>query len=182
MAVERKQTFRDIAGKENLILRVLEDSEDWEDGEAEAKKVLEVILAGTVKDRARKVDRTYYAMRSLEAKVRMLKAEEKHLADMRRAAENQASRLKAYLRLIAQDQGLAKGEPVRFEGEVHRITVSESGFSVHVDDPELLPDTFRKPVRVLWHPDKKGIAKYVKETGKVPAGVEVEPIVQVRFR
>jgi len=128
-----------------------EISEDW----SAAIEQLEM-------NRERKLEGVACWIKNLKSDAEALRAEEKKLAERRRAAENQAERLKGYL------ASALKGE--KFKTSKASVTYTHSK-SVVVDDIGLIPIDYLR----MNEPeaDKTAIKEAIK-TGEIIKGVHIE--------
>ena len=121
-----------------------------------------------------KVENTAKFIRCVEADIEALKAEEKRLADRRKALESKVSNAKSYLQNQLEVAGLDK---------VKRATVTVSlqnnPPSVLVKNESLIPSHYMIPVPAKV--DKKSILQLLKEGGEVP-GCEIHQSKGVRIR
>lgn len=174
------QTLMELTERRELLLTLVEQLEDGEGEFAQANERLISFLADTEGDWQQKVDDYVAVTRSLRARAKLLREEASHLTEMARGAENQADRLKERVVFVAQEKGWD-----RLVGHKRTITISESGFSVHLDRAwhvKALLEQFRVCIPATWRVDKKAIAAHIKATGETPEGIRIVPTIQVRFR
>ena len=121
-----------------------------------------------------KVEHTAKFIRCLEADIAAIKAEEKRLADRRRALEEKADRAKDYLK----DQ-LMKAGIERVKRPTITVSIQNNPPSLDVIDETLIPDDFLipQPAKI----DKKTILERLKNGEEVP-GVTMKQTKGLRIR
>ena len=100
---------------------------------------------------------------NLKAEIEALKAEEKRIAEKRKAKERNLGRLKNYMRLVMEQAGQDKVKDGTFTVS---LRLSEA---LEITNEDLLPMSFK---RVSYEPDKKAI-KEALANGKEVAGAEI---------
>ncbi len=121
-----------------------------------------------------KVENTAKFIRCLEADIEAIKAEEKRLADRRRALEEKADRAKDYLK----DQ-LMKAGIERVKRPTITVSIQNNPPSVNVVDLDAIPTQYLIPQ--LPKVDKKTILQRLKDGESIP-GVEIQQTKGLRIR
>jgi hypothetical protein len=122
-------------------------------------------MAGELEAKAQGVA---YMVRNLEVTAEAIKAFEAEQADRRKAIENRAASLKAYLQRCMEATGIEK-----IEGPGVVINFRKSS-AVVIDEPGLIPmEYMRVPPVPEAAPDKKAISDAIKAGTEVP-GAHVE--------
>lgn len=109
-----------------------------------------------------KADGYAKVIRNMEGNLEAIKAEQKRLADKKKALEDGIERLKTNLFNSMKTTGKTK-----FKTELFAFSIQKNGGAdpVIVDVPtEKLPDDL---VQIVEKPDLKAIAAYIKETGDI---------------
>jgi hypothetical protein len=114
----------------------------------------------------RKVGGVVRVIRSLEAEVEALRAEERRLADRRHARERAAERLRAYLRDCLAGAGLS-----RVRSDVATVTLVPPSERVVVDDEAAVPDEW---CRVRREVDKSRVLRAYLDYGECVPGTRIE--------
>ncbi|MDP4087361.1 MAG: siphovirus Gp157 family protein [Bacillota bacterium] len=121
-----------------------------------------------------KVENTAKFIRCLESDAEAIKAEEKRLADKRKALENKVSSIKEYLQHEMEFAGLDK-----VKRPTLTVSIQLNPPSVTVLDESLIPDTYMIPVAPKL--DKKSILKALKDGEEVP-GCDIEQSKSLRIK
>ncbi|MDP4087429.1 MAG: siphovirus Gp157 family protein [Bacillota bacterium] len=121
-----------------------------------------------------KIEHTAKFIRSLEADVEILKAEEKRLADKRKVLENKISGVKEYLQHEMEFAGIDK-----VKRPTLTVSIQLNPPSVCVMDESLIPSDYMIPVAPKI--DKKAILKALKE-GEEIFGCEIQQTRSVRIK
>ena len=133
----------------NLKLATYEMEFDEETGEWLNENELDAIHM----EREEKIENICLWVKNLRAEVSAIKAEEKALADRRKAKEKKADRLEEY---VASNLG---GKPF----ETSRVKVSyRKSESVNISNEDAVPERFLN-IEVVRKPIKAEIKKYLKE-------------------
>lgn len=104
-------------------------------------------------------------IRNFEAEAAALKAEEKRLADKRKACENSIERLKNNLQFSMKETGKTK-----FKHGVFAFSIVKNGGKAPLQG---IPDVSELPKelqRITIEPDKEAIRQYIEETGDLSYG------------
>lgn len=121
-----------------------------------------------------KAENTAKLIRGLEADIEILKAEEKRLADRRKALESKVSNTKAYLQEQLEIAGLDK-----VKRPTITVAIQNNPPSVEIADESLIPSHYMipQPNKI----DKKAILSALKE-GLVIDGCNMKQSRSVRIR
>ncbi len=121
-----------------------------------------------------KAENTAKLIRGLEADIEILKAEEKRLADRRKALESKVSNTKAYLQEQLEIAGLDK-----VKRPTITVAIQNNPPSVEIADESLIPSHYMipQPNKI----DKKAILSALKE-GLVIDGCSMKQSRSVRIR
>jgi len=120
-----------------------------------------------------KLENCAAVVKTIDAEAEAIAAEEKRLATRRRALQNSADRLKAYMR-----DGMDAAQMVKHKGKLFTISLQDNPPAVVVDDEASLP---RDYCRVKVEPDKTAIKDALKNGVEVP-GVHLEHTKSLRIR
>ena len=131
-----------------------------EDGEDVADQLAQ--LDGELEKKAEGI---LHVLRNVAGDADKIDQEIKRLTARKRTAENNAQRLRDYLRAGMEASGLT-----RISGPTFSITLSEGPERVEVDDEVLLPPDF---VRVKMEPAKSAILEHYKTTGEILPGTRI---------
>lgn len=121
-----------------------------------------------------KAENTAKLIKSLDAQTEVIKAEEKRLADRRRALENKAKRMKDYLQENLEAAGIKK-----VKGQLLTVAIQKNPPSLNVVDESLIDQSYfveQKPVL-----DKKALLQAIKDGAEVE-GAELKQTEGVRIR
>lgn len=141
-----------------------------EDGNEEYLDTLES-LGEAIEEKA---ENTAKLIKSLDAQTEVIKAEEKRLADRRRALENKAKRMKEYLQENLEAAGIKK-----VKGQLLTVAIQKNPPSLNVVDESLIDQSYfieQKPAL-----DKKALLQAIKDGAEVE-GVEIKQTESVRIR
>lgn len=101
--------------------------------------------------------------RNLESAAEQIKAAEGEMAKRRKAIENRAASLRAYLLTNMQRCGITKIESPYF-----RIAVRDNPESVTIDDENAIPDDYKREIPARYEPDKSLIKSAIKDGYQIP--------------
>lgn len=121
-----------------------------------------------------KIENTAYLVRNLEADIKVLKEEEKRLAERRRALETKVIRIKEYLQNELEKAGIDK-----VKRPLITVSIQNNPPSVKIVDEKIIPSSFMIPQEPKL--DKKSLLQVLKNGEKVP-GVELEQTRGLRIR
>lgn len=120
-------------------------------------------LAGTIEQ---KIEGVLGVVAELDHRADALRAEEKRLAERRRAAEAHVARLREYVARSMEETGMTT-----MDAGSWRVTVVKGRESVACEDFDKVPSEFR---RVKEEPDIAAAKELLKTTGMLPAGFTVK--------
>ena len=142
------------------ILNLIEDGAEDED----IKNALETIK-GALEE---KVQNVAIFVQSMGNEVEIIKAEEKRLAERRKAIENKQKAIKEYIQYQMELAGLEKVKTA-----THTIRIQNNPPAVHFTAEDKIPGKFMTLVPEQWIPDKKKIAEALK-SGETVEGAELK--------
>ena len=96
-----------------------------------------------------------------------MKEEEKRIADNRKALENKMAKFKEYVKECMENNGFSK-----IETELGTLSIAKSPASIEIINEDEVPSEFKQEV-VTVKIDKTKIKNNFKETGEIPAGVNI---------
>lgn len=105
--------------------------------------------------------------KNIELTINAMKEEEKRIADNRKALENKMARFKDYVKECMEKNGITK-----IETELGTLSIAKSPASVEIVNEDEVPSEFKQEV-VTVKIDKTKIKNNFKETGEIPAGVNI---------
>ncbi|MEH7255079.1 siphovirus Gp157 family protein [Neobacillus niacini] len=121
-----------------------------------------------------KVENTAKFVRCLDGDIEAIKAEEKRLADRRKALESKVSNCKIYLQEQLEFAGIDK-----VKRPTVTVSIQANPPSVLVKDESLIPSHYMVPVAPKL--DKKAVLSFLKEGGEVP-GCEIQQLRSLRIK
>jgi seryl-tRNA synthetase len=152
----------ELTGAYQSLLEAIEEGQDF-------SLALEQ-LEGEINE---KVENIAKVIKSIDAQVKVIKDEEKRLADRRKAMEAEAERLKDYTFTTLQNAGLSK-----IKGSLLTVSLQNNKPSVVVDETELADEwLIPQPPK----PDKARLYEALKE-GKVIPGATLQNSQSIRIR
>ena len=105
--------------------------------------------------------------KNIELTINAMKEEEKRIADNRKALENKMARFKDYVKQCMEKNGITK-----IETGLGTLSIAKSPASVEIINEDEGPTEFKQDV-VTVKVDKTKIKNNFKETGEIPAGVNI---------
>ena len=105
--------------------------------------------------------------KNIELTINAMKEEEKRIADNRKALENKMVRFKDYVKECMEKNGITK-----IETGLGTLSIAKSPASVEIINEDEIPSEFKQEV-VTVKIDKTKIKNNFKETGEIPAGVNI---------
>ena len=105
--------------------------------------------------------------KNIELTINAMKEEEKRIADNRKALENKMSKFKDYVKEWMEKNGITK-----IETGLGTLSIAKSPASVEIVNENEIPSEFKQEV-VTVKIDKTKIKNNFKETGEIPAGVNI---------
>lgn len=142
----------------------LESDEELVDLETGEVVTVEQALENLNMARETKIENAALAWKNMAAEAAAIKAEEKKLAERRKAIEGKAEGVKRYLLAVLYPEG---GEPESYASAKVKISARLNNPSVAIDDAEALPDEFWRET-VKREPDKNEIMEVLKRGIDVP--------------
>ena len=147
---------------------------DQAEDETEIKYALDLITELEVALES-KVENTAKLIKSFEAEAEKFKAEAKRLSDKSTSYANKAKSLKEWIHDSFTLNGIE-----RIDGDLFTVSLQNNPLSLSVSDISEIPDEFiRRPEPTV---NKRELLNYIKETGEVFEGVEVEQKKSLRIR
>lgn len=105
--------------------------------------------------------------RNIELTINAMKEEEKRIAEDRKVLENKMTRFKEYVKECMERNGVMK-----IETGLGTLSIAKSPASVEIIDEDKIPKEFKQEI-VTVKIDKTKIKNNFKETGEIPAGVNI---------
>lgn len=139
---------------------LMENEEITEEDKREIEKELIILLQ-------QKSQNIIGYTRNIELTINAMKEEEKRIADNRKTLENKMTRFKEYVKECMESNGFTK-----IETELGTLSIAKSPASVEIMNEDEIPSEFKQEV-VTVKVDKTKIKNNFKETGEIPAGVNI---------
>lgn len=147
------------------------NSAETEDEMVEA----EIFLIEAEADLSEKVENIARLIKNFEAEQDGLKKESDRLAAKAKSFGSKVSNLKRYLQDNLEIAGVDK-----VKGELFTVSLQNNAMSLDVSSAEHIPMEFKKiPEPVV---NKRELLKYIKNTGEIFDGVEVNQTKSIRIR
>lgn len=105
--------------------------------------------------------------KNIELTINAMKEEEKRIAEDRKTLENKMARFKDYVKECMEKNGITK-----IETGLGTLSIAKSPASVEIIDEDKVPKEFKQEI-VTVKIDKTKIKNNFKETGEIPAGVNI---------
>ena len=105
--------------------------------------------------------------KNIELTIEAMKEEEDRISSNRKALENKLTRFKQYVKECMENNGITK-----IETELGTLSIAKSPASVEIMNEEAIPSEFKQEI-VTIKVDKTKIKNNFKETGEIPAGVNI---------
>ena len=105
--------------------------------------------------------------KNIELTINAMKEEEKRISDNRKILENKLTKFKDYVKECMENNGFTK-----IETELGTLSIAKSPVSVEIINEDEIPSGFKQEV-VTVKIDKTKIKNNFKETGEIPAGVNI---------
>lgn len=96
-----------------------------------------------------------------------IKAEEKRLADMRKAGENKLDKFMQYVK-----ENMERLDLKEIPTELGKLSIAKNPMSVEIENEEEIPEEFKQQV-ITVKIDKTAIKNHFKQTGEMIAGVRI---------
>ena len=106
-------------------------------------------------------------VKNSESLLDAIKAEEKRLADMRKAGEAKIEKFKQYVKENMERLGIEK-----IPTELGNLSVTKNPMSVEIENEDEVPAEFKQEVLTIKI-DKTAIKNHFKETGEIIAGTRI---------
>lgn len=106
-------------------------------------------------------------IKNIELTIEAMKEEEKRIADNRKVLENKMGRFKEYVKECMERNGITK-----IETSLGTLSIAKSPISIEIVKEEEIPKEFKQEV-ITVKIDKTKIKNNFKETGEIPAGVNI---------
>jgi hypothetical protein len=133
----------------------------------------EVTIADTLEGESTeiqaKVEDYAFVIRNLESLPEAIKAEEKRLADRRKAIEKRVDHIKNWLLVNMQQAGISK-----IESPVFTVALQNNPASVIIDDESLIDDGFKRMPDPLPLVVDKKLIKMAIDAGQEVQGAHIE--------
>ena len=133
----------------------------------------EVTIADTLEGEStaiqQKIEDYAFVIRNMEALPEQIKAEEKRLADRRKAIEKRVDHIKNWLLVNMQQAGITK-----IESPVFTVALQNNPASVIIDDESLIDDGFKRLPEPLPLVVDKKLIKAAIDAGQVVEGAHIE--------
>lgn len=105
--------------------------------------------------------------RNIELTIDLMKNEENRISRDRKSLENKLARFKEYVKKCMEDNGITK-----INTALGTLSIAKSPASVEIINEEAVPKEFKQEI-VTVKVDKTKIENNFKETGEIPAGVNI---------
>lgn len=106
-------------------------------------------------------------VKNSESLLDAMKAEEKRLADMRKAGEAKLDKFKLYVK-----ENMEKLDLKEIPTELGKLTITKNPMSVEIANEDEIPSEFKKEELTIKI-DKTAIKEHFKETGEIVAGTRI---------
>lgn len=106
-------------------------------------------------------------IRNIDLTIEAMKNEEKRIPEQRKALENKLTRFKEYVKECMEKGGISK-----VETGLGSLTIAKNPVSVEIINEDEVPSEFKQEV-VTVKIDKTAIKNHFKETGEIPAGINI---------
>ena len=91
----------------------------------------------------------------------------KRLQDLKKARQNKLEKFKQYVKENMDRLGITK-----MDTELGTLSIAKNPMSVEIENEEVIPKEFKQQV-ITTKIDKTAIKNHFKETGEIPAGVNI---------
>lgn len=105
--------------------------------------------------------------KNIELTIEAMKTEEKRISEQRKALENKLDKFKSYVKECMENNGIKKIETI-----LGTLSIANNPVSVEIINEEEVPIEYKQQI-VTTKIDKTAIAKNFKETGEIPAGINI---------
>lgn len=105
--------------------------------------------------------------KNIELTINAMKEEEKRIADNRKTLENKMTRFKEYVKECMERNNITK-----IGTSLGTLSIAKSPISIEIINEDEVPSEFKQEVTTIKI-DKTKIKDNFKETGEIPAGVNI---------
>lgn len=105
--------------------------------------------------------------RNIELTIEAMKSEEKRISEQRKVLENKLDKFKEYVKECMENNGITK-----IETSLGTLSIAKSPTSVEIVSEDEVPSEFKQEITTIKI-DKTKIKDNFKETGEIPAGVNI---------
>ncbi len=144
----------------NAFPMLMENEEITEEDKAKIKEELTLLLQ-------QKSQNTIGYVRNVELTIDAMKIEEKRISEQRKMLENRLTKFKQYVKECMESNGITK-----IETGLGTLSIAKNPISVEVVNENEVPSEYKTEV-VTIKIDKNKIKDNFKETGEIPAGVNI---------
>ena len=144
----------------NAFPKIMENEEMTEEDKKKVEEELTLLLQ-------QKSQNIIGYTKNIELTINAMKEEEDRIATNRKALENKLSRFKDYVKECMENNGFTK-----IETGLGTLSIAKSPASVEITNEDEIPNEFKQEV-VTVKVDKTKIKNNFKETGEIPAGVNI---------
>ena len=144
----------------NAFPSLMENEEITEEDKAKIKEELTLLLQ-------QKSQNTIAYVRNMELTIEAMKSEEKRISEQRKLKENKLVKFKEYVKECMETNGITK-----IETGLGTMSIAKNPLSVEIINEDEVPGEYKTEV-VTVKIDKIKIKNNFKETGEIPAGVNI---------
>ena len=144
----------------NAFPSLMESEEITEEDKAKIKEELTLLLQ-------QKSQNTIAYVRNMELTIEAMKSEEKRISEQRKLKENKLVKFKEYVKECMETNGITK-----IETGLGTMSIAKNPLSVEIINEDEVADEYKEKV-VTVKIDKTKIKNNFKETGEIPAGVNI---------
>lgn len=144
----------------NAFPKIMENEEMTEEDKKKVEEELTLLLQ-------QKSQNIIGYTKNIELTINAMKEEEDRIATNRKILENKLSRFKDYVKECMENNGFTK-----IETGLGTLSIAKSPASVEILNEDEIPSEFKQEV-VSIKIDKTKIKNNFKETGEIPAGVNI---------
>lgn len=144
----------------NAFPSLMENEEITEEDKAKIKEELTLLLQ-------QKSQNTIAYVRNIELTIEAMKSEEKRISEQRKLKENKLVKFKEYVKECMETNGITK-----IETGLGTMSIAKNPLSVEIINEDEVPGEYKTEV-VTVKIDKTKIKNNFKETGEIPAGVNI---------
>lgn len=144
----------------NAFPKIMENEEMTEEDKKKVEEELTLLLQ-------QKSQNIIGYTKNIELTIIAMKEEEDRIASNRKILENKLSRFKDYVKECMENNGFTK-----IETGLGTLSIAKSPVSVEIVNEDEIPSEFKQEV-VTVKIDKTKIKNNFKETGEIPAGVNI---------